>query len=136
MKEDQKQVHDLFSQMISLRAYSFEIQPNNGFVINFSQTVASKSKDEEESSWYFWFYTETWQLDLNDRILTKNNDTPEKIQSELEKLKGKKLIEVDVPDDKYDVKMRFEDGLVFHMMAEDYINCRIPIKVQKIEIES
>ncbi len=132
MKEDQKRVYDLFTQVTSLRAHSFELQSNNGLIINFSQNVKSKAKTQEDIPWYFWFYTAIWKLELNNQILVTNSDSSEKIHSEMEKLKNKKLLEVNVPGDKYDVKMKFEGGFVFHMMAEDYSNCRIPVKIQKI----
>ncbi len=134
MKEDQKCVYDLFTEVISLRVHNFKIQSDSRLVINFSQDLKQKPRNEDNTPWYFWFYTAIWQLELKNQILVTNSDSSEKIHSEMEKLKSKKLIEVDVPGDKYDIKMKFEDGFVFHMMAEDYSNCRIPVKIQKIGI--
>ena len=135
MKEDQKCVYDLFAQVISLRVHGFEIQSSSGLIINFSQDVNFTPK-AENTPWYFWFYTTIWRLESSGQILIKNSDSPEKIQNELEKLRDKKLLEVEVPSDKYDVKLMFEKNLVFHLMAEDYIDCNIPVKIQKIETEA
>ncbi len=136
MKEDQQRVCDLFGKVLFHKVHSFEIQSNSGLVINFAQDLKYKPTNQENAPWYFWFYTAIWQLELSDQILLTSNDTQAKIQSTMKKLKGKKLLEVEVPSDKYDVKLRFEDHLVFHLMAEDYRDCHISVKIQKLEIEA
>ncbi|NGX31313.1 MAG: hypothetical protein K940chlam8_00679 [Chlamydiae bacterium] len=134
MKEDQRKVYDLFAQVISLRVHNFEIQPDKGLVIDFAQTVKSKSKDEENAPWYFWFYTAIWQLESNDQILaTSNDNNRSKMQNATSQLKDKKLLEVEVPSDKYDVKLMFEGNFVLHLKADDYRDCNIPLKIQKLD---
>ena len=136
MKEDQKRVYELFAKVLLHKLLSFEIQSDGKVIINFVKDLKYKPTNQKSAPWYFWFYTAIWQIELGDQILAKNNDDKSKIQNAINQLKGKKLLEIEAPGDKYDVRLMFEGNLVFHLMAEDYRDCNISIKVQKIETEA
>ena len=125
MKKKYQIIYDLFGQIISKKVQDAHWCYGSVVELNFGMNTVIKSpliKRETycvEWEWCFWVYMTFWDLEINGKIVTHDDDQQKKIDCTIKKLEGKKLLNMKVLSDEYDMMLTFENDITLHLIANN-----------------
>ncbi len=124
MKKQNQIIYDLFAQVISKKVKNSCSGVGSFIFINFGMDLVAKSPIWKEvfdvrSEWYFWVDMSFWELEIDGKIMAYDEDYKDKIDDVIKKLIGKKLLNVEILSDEYDMVLTFESGIVLHLIADN-----------------
>ncbi|NGX31314.1 MAG: hypothetical protein K940chlam8_00680 [Chlamydiae bacterium] len=124
MNKKHQIIYDLFGQIISKKVQDAQWCHGSIIELDFGMNQIIKSPTPKkiywvEFEWDFWIYIAFWELEINGKIITDCNENGEKIQSGIQKLNGKKLLDVKVFGDEYDLLLTFEDRTILNIIADN-----------------
>ncbi len=122
MKKQHQTIYDLFSQIISQKVRDIQWCTGSIIVLDFGMDLISPSCSEKEifdirPEWNFWIYIAFWELEIDGKILIDCNKKGNEIKNEIQKLKGKKLL--NVFGNEYDMLLTFEDKTILNIVADN-----------------
>ncbi len=129
MQKKYKLIYDLFEPIVSQKVQKSYSGFGSFIAIQFGMNLISLSCSAKKifdirSEWYFWVDMSFWDLKVNGKIATHDDDKREKIDHTVKKLEGKRLLNVEILSDEYDMMLVFENGISLHLIAnnrkEDY----------------
>ncbi len=126
MNKKHQIIYDLFGQIISKRAQNVQWCYGDVIELSFGMNKIYRSpflKRKEiyyvKWEWWFWKRMAFWELEINGKIITDCNENGEKMQKGIERLNGKKLLDVKVFGDEYDLLLTFEDRAILNIIADN-----------------
>ena len=124
MKKKPQIIYDLFEPIILQKVQKSYSGFGSFIVIQFGMDLISLSSSAKEifsirSEWYFWVDMSFWDLKANGKIIAHDEDLREKIDAAVKELEGKKLLDVKLLNDEYDMVLVFESGISLHLIANN-----------------
>lgn len=116
----------LFSEIIGLEARNAQLGHGSFITIDFGKNIIIKGKkpsnDFERGEWHLWVYMCTWRLEQNGEPIIGAGDERDTLRLKIPLLTGKKLLQVKIVNNSFDVIFDFEEGyslLLFSFAVED-----------------
>jgi hypothetical protein len=114
-----------FNNIIGKSARNVKLGYGSFVTIDFGndiETVIDTKKGKRTSvrgEWHLWLYMCAWRIDKDNEPLIGNEDEKEIISKELEKVEGKKLLEFNLINNAFDMKLKFSDSIDINLFSNN-----------------
>ena len=123
MSKGTEKITALFTQFVGNKAGNIRLGHGSFITMEFGKTLMIKN-EEPRGEWYFWIQVCAWRLNKNNKPLCASSDSERRfIEETLAKLNNKKLLQVSVLNDNFDLEMLFENNLrllLFSHTTQEY----------------
>lgn len=85
--------------------------------VEFIRKIKGKLIKNVRGEWYFFVYMCAWRIDEKNNPIAGCEDSREIIERALKKIENKKLINVQILNNAYDLKLKFENSINFLLFS-------------------
>jgi len=124
MKVNKEMIYKFFKQLYGLKIRNIK-QGHGSFVeMDFGDKdifISIKTNKGVEKlkrgEWHLWITMCSWRIDEKSMPLAGCEDSRKTIEKALKKIENKKLINIDVLSNAYDMKLEFENSITFFLFS-------------------
>ncbi len=123
MKAKKELIYKHFKQMYGLKAKNVK-QGHGSFItmefgkeLEFEITIRGKVERETRGEWYFWIQMCSWRIDENFNPIAGCEDSRETIEKALKKIENKKLANIEILNNAFDMKVEFENSIIINLFS-------------------
>ncbi len=121
--ENKKFVESLFSNILSLKTRDVRLGHGSFITMGFGKDISYEIVIRREKQtkfrpeWFLWVYMCSWELKQNENIIISDDDERDNIEESIQLIEDKKILNVKMINDNYDLLLEFEDGFSLRLFA-------------------
>lgn len=125
MEKDLKFAKNIFQKLFNQPARNVQLGHGSFITMGFGKDLKTKviiHKKREidiRPEWFFWAYMCFWELEKPNELLATSEDDKDNMKNALKFLEGKKLINVEILEDSYEIQLEFEGELLLSLYTDD-----------------
>ena len=123
MKSNEEMIDTFFTQIKGLKARNVKQGHGSFITMEFGKeleceiTIRGKVERETRGEWYFWIQMCSWRIDEKLFPIAGCEDSRETIEKALKKIENKKLINIEILNAAYDMKIEFENEIIMNLFS-------------------
>lgn len=125
MEQAIKRIEQNFNKIISLKVRDVQLGHGSFLTMGFGKdlnvevVIRKEKKITKRPEWFFWIYMCFWEIKINNEHLIGSDDDRDRIRQTLGHLENKKLLNIGLLSDSYDMELHFEDGVNLCLYANN-----------------
>lgn len=123
MKSNVEIINSYFKQIYGLKVRNIK-QGHGSFLtmefgkdLKYEVKVQGKIEKEKRGEWYFWIYMSAWRIDDHFKPIAGCEDSRSRIINALKKIETQKLINIEILNPAYDMKIEFENSIIINLFS-------------------
>ena len=123
MKQNRKMAYNLLNKIVGLKARNVK-QGHGSFIslefgkdIEYESIIKGKKEIKKRGEWYLWVTMCSWRIDERSFPLAGCEDSRDTIKKALKQLENKKLTNIEILSNAFDMKLEFNNSINFFLFS-------------------